>query len=416
MDSPIETLVRAGVRLKGSRRHGHFAMALVVTTFVLLLQAGLPAAEIPPYPYEAPDWLLALREKLKTQCTMKFDRIPLREAIEKVSSSTGVKIEIADDAEEAADKLIAPWSLRDAGAESFLRHLVSTSGLHYTLVKTGVLVTAEASKSPYAEAEEIGRKTESVRAGRFPNAEEKAERAARRASFKNQDLALEKFRKSLDSTKITRDFVDVPLQEVLKGLLEACKATFALTNEAWEKVRQGPSKLTVKGGSRSAKKVLEEVLLPYGLKYEHNVDDGGYWLIGLPEQCVAVRVGIMYTIIFPEERERGERKIFNQKITRDLKGSHVCDFVDALGEGLGLSVYPDSLSWKAEVKLPNKTAGMTVRQLASILKQKGVELVIEPSPFFHRTQTWTRGEPAPTKPPPEGPEVDWSIYLVQRGK
>jgi hypothetical protein len=152
---------------------------------------------------------------------------------------------------------------------------------------------------------------------------------------------------------------------------------------------------------------------PLGL--EAQIDNGCYVIFPTgqaPKQTFIARND--------EERKRGEKKIFAMKLTKELKGNRPCDFADALAEDLGgILVFPDIRSWAIEVKLPPKTAGLTVGQLAAVLKKNGnITAVVDYSPNDKRKIPADPDHPwrPPDKIPPGTPEAQWSIYLVMPKK
>jgi len=377
------------------------------------------AREIPPYPFQAPPWMLAFREKLKAPMRADLLKgISLQKALEKVSAATGMRVRIAADATKALQAAEKPVLLqvgsKEQPADSVLSLLLGNFHLTYKFDKEGVvIIEPKQADAVLHKAEWIGNWIQDVRRNRFPTKEEKVEQDAARSSYekaeKERTKEIETKKKALRSNKVTKDFVDSSFDEILKWLQKASKVNLVLSRAAADKVRSEASKLTIKGGSRSAENVLDDLVRSRGLKYELWQSE---YKIRLDSEPPPQN---WYTIISKEEQEQGERRIFDQRLTRDLKSSRVCDFLDDLSKDLGVKIYPDSRSWGSEVKLTRKSTGISVREFAAILKRQGIEVVIWASPFFERPQPWSpwSGQPRPIKPPPGAKKVDWAIYLVQ---
>src|SRR4030095_7309784 len=71
----------------------------------------------------------------------------------------------------------------------------------------------------------------------------------------------ERTEEALRSTRITRDFVGVSLSEFVVTLRKACDVQIAVDQE----IKADELKVSVKGDSRSAEKVLDEALSSLGL-------------------------------------------------------------------------------------------------------------------------------------------------------
>jgi hypothetical protein len=116
---------------------------------------------------------------------------------------------------------------------------------------------------------------------------------------------------------------------------------------------------------------------------------------------------------FPkDERALAEKKILDAKLKGDLKAVHGCALASALCQDLGVSVFPDRGSWGTEVKLPERTAGMTVRRLAEVLRRFGIVLVVGETGL--RICTYDRPPLPGVKPVRVEGDPGWSIFLLQR--
>jgi hypothetical protein len=103
------------------------------------------------------------------------------------------------------------------------------------------------------------------------------------------------------------------------------------------------------------------------------------------------------------------------KLTRDLPGTRVCDFTEALAAGVGVKVFPDARVWETEVRFARKTAGLSVKQLSALLKAKSIELVVDVSPDGQPPErTLPESVARQPKKPPGLPELNWAIYLLRR--
>jgi hypothetical protein len=391
--------------------HRFDAIAVLGAAIVLPILPVALAGEIPPYPYQAPPWMTALRQKMKAPLIVDFKDLPLRKALEKVSAATGVSIRLAAEVLGVAEKPVSlSFSSKEQPADIILSRLSSNFGLTYKLTKEGAVVIGPSQRdTALAEAEWTGEWIEHLRKQRFPaqlTKKEKAEReiagARDKKAAKERTERIEAQKEAFRSTTISQDFVDASLTKILRALREATKVP--LTHDPG--IDANSLKLTVKGG-RSAEKVLEEVLRSLGLTYTlmENV-----WYITSPDR-VHEKHGF---VLWREEREAAQRKIFAQKLTRDLKGSRVCDFVKALAADLGVKIFPDSRAWETEVKFTTKTLGLTVKQLAALLKRKGIEVVIEPSAAPYQRRHVPESVGRQLEKPPGLPDVDWSIYLLHQ--
>lgn len=390
--------------------HRFDAITVLCAALVLVVLPVALAEEIPPYPYQAPPWMAALREKMKAPLIVDFKELPLRKALERVSAATGVSIRLAAEVVEVAEKPVPNPGSNEQPADVILRLLLSTFGLTYKIAKEGVVVIKPSQRdTALAEAEETGEWIEHLRKQRFPaqlTKEEKAEREIARARGKKADKErterIDTKKKALRSTIISQDFVDASLATIVPALREATKVNLTIDPA----IDANRLKLTVKGG-RSAENVLEEVLRSLGLTYTLRDD---VWYITSPDR-VHEPHGF---VVWKEEREAAQRKIFAQKLTRDLEGSRVCDLVKALAVDLGVKIFPDSRAWETEVKFTTKTLGLTVKQLAALLKRKGIEVVIEPSPPRYQGRSVPESVARKRERPSGLPDVDWSIYLLHR--
>ena len=374
----------------------------------LSVLGAAPIEEVPPYPYlppPPPPWKVAMQKKLgDARLSHDFQRTPLREAMEEIAGAAGVSIRVSAGVEDTHINL----TVKDMRIADVLAQVLLQSRLAYQLTENGVLIIERpTADDPSAELYRIGEIIESVRLRRFPTKEEKgmheaAEAKQKEAASKAREK-IEGIKKALRTAKLTRDFVETPFRDFMMAVAETCKEVNFMADPT---IQTETRKVNSKAASRSVEKVLEEVLRSQEL--EHTFREGWYYIVPKGRGD-----GQSYsTFVTTEEQERGERKIFGQKLTRDLKGSRVCDLFAALAKDLGIEVYPDSRSWAVEVALPAKTAGMSLRQLASTLKRKGIEVVIWGSPFFDRPLPYSRDSSKPPKVPPGSPEVKWALYLI----
>ncbi len=360
--------------------------------------------------------MVALREKLKVPVTLDTKGLSLREAVKKVAAAAGLRVSLESDGQDQSEKPVSLTTLKDMPAGKALNFLARDvdARLHYRFTETGVVFTLEGAESPWARAEEIGNWIEDLRSRRFPTAEEKAQRKEAADSSEEDNKvrkeAIEMLKKALRATTVNRDFADASFEEVLQWLAKESKVMLYLSSSAEAKVRSEAKKLTIKGGSRSAEKVLDQLLGPYGFKYGLREDGLG---ITTQEDMDAQHER---TLLFTSEYQQAERKFFSQKLTIDLKGSRVCDLVKGLSKELGVEVYADSRAWGTEVSLPRNTAGVTFRKVAEAFKRHGVEVEIAVSRSFYRPQPWFPDRPAPTKPLPGAPPAEWTIVLLKPKK
>jgi hypothetical protein len=397
----------------GSGRLRHvLERALAVALFVPILAAG---GEVPPYPYgDPPDppWVPALREKLEAPLSFEFKDVPLREALEDLSARTGVKIRLAPEVEPSAKKRVTV-SYKDQAGKHVLQNLLASEGLSYEFSRNAeelVVRKPDRTETPETDALRAGRRIESLRRRHFPTPEEKEEKAKSKETSEALKKAVaerkKEQRRALAATKISQDFVGESLEVFLRALCVATKANLAVDS----KVDAKALKVTVKGGSRPASIVLDEVLGSLGLGYK---EMDGVWLITTARN--AQEGGPLYLRIWKEEYEAAKRKILALRLTKELPGTRVCEFSEALAADLGVKVFPDRQAWGSEVKFPRKTVGQTVKQLAALLKTKGIELVVDVSPH-NFSRALPRSVAELPKKPADVPDVEWAIYLFGRKK
>lgn len=377
---------------------------------LLLSILPVPAAEeIPPYPYQAPPWVAPIREKLNAPVNLALDGVPLRKALAKLEEATGVKIRLVTTSSEVATRPVRLPNFKDLPAHTALSLILDSVGLAHNLMRDGVDVVERSQEdSSIRKAEQIGEEIEHIRERRFPTPKTKAEQeAAKQAkdAEKEQTETSEAVKKALRSTKITRDFVDASLLDVVQAVREASKVPIMIDPG----IEADRLKVTVKGG-RPAEKVLEEVLRSLGLQYTLKER---ILFITTPEGAKNEPLAFA---VWKEEQEEAERRIFRQKLKSNVRLSRVPDFVAEVARDLGLKVYPDSGAWGVDVAFTGKTAGLTVKELATILKRKGIELVVASSPHMYQQRSLPESVYRQGHKPPGLPDVDWSIYLLRRRK
>src|SRR5262245_10835671 len=115
------------------------AIRVLIAPLVILSVPVALAEEPPPYPYGYPAWMVALQEKLKVPMSVDWKGIPFREALEKISSATGVSIRIDREVREAGSKPVSLF-YKDQPAEKVLSLLLTILGLGFKFKPTGLVV------------------------------------------------------------------------------------------------------------------------------------------------------------------------------------------------------------------------------------------------------------------------------------
>jgi hypothetical protein len=359
--------------------------AFAALALVPILASGLPGAEKvektekpvkagkkgeaaePPYPLVIPEWHAALGKAVEKK--IDFDGPAYEtfgQAADALGKAIGVTIELRDRAKEAAGRKVKLLTYKDLPAKDALSLLLKTLGelsLGYLFTPQGIIVTAEAEKYPIPKWVLLSPMVERFQREAFLSAAEKAKRKAEaeRASKEGPEW-YRKLREKAKKAIVTLDRKEMPFRDALKALSEKSGMKI-LVDPAID--TSSEKEIETVFLSRPLTEVLDRLLPPRKLAYTFKENS-----VYITTSDKAKRPEVF---VFPEkEYEAAAGKILDRKIEVELRGKRIFEIIPPLEEALGIRIYTCRGAWHSSVRVPQSTAGLTVRQLLAALKGKGI--------------------------------------------
>lgn len=343
-----------------------FALLLLLLLAPILLHAQDP---VPPYPHPTPAWW-AKEKALDRKKTLDFSGEALEDVLALISKETGLPIKL-DAPDRDPDELRVHLRVEKLALRSSVRLILELKQLKMVPTARGMVVTDRANELAIPQGIQVAL---AIRRARGRVGEKAPVKPA--ALSDAQVMAQAK----LGEKKLTVDFQDTPIEDVLQFVSQVTKTSLVVDQDAKTLLAKGPGTITIKRKDAPASEVLLAVLKKAALAATWRPK---HKLLMITTRAAKVSRQEMALVhwVKADERWKAIRALRAKDLGKSAQMLAVHALPGLLGKALGVPVHVDEASWQI---MPTVPLGdwRTLDQLEQPLRQLGVRLHVEPGAIY----------------------------------